>query len=83
MPRVLELFAKRGLVPSNWRSAVSGGDRAGLTIEIEMRNKDDGSRQARIDLTGTLLGGLLNASGSFLKGRPATLNWHKETGEGR
>ena len=54
-----------------------------VTIEIEMRNKDDGSRQARIDLTGTLLGGLLNASGSFLKGRPATLNWHKETGEGR
>jgi acetolactate synthase small subunit len=37
MPRVLELFAKRGLVPSNWRSAVSGPDQDGLTIEIEMR----------------------------------------------
>jgi len=37
MPRVLELFAKRGLVPSNWRSAVSGADQTGLTIEIEMR----------------------------------------------
>jgi acetolactate synthase small subunit len=37
MPRVLELFAKRGLVPSNWRSAVSGAEQAGLTIEIEMR----------------------------------------------
>lgn len=36
MPRVLELFAKRGLVPSNWRSAVSGPDRARLSIEIEM-----------------------------------------------
>ena len=51
-----------------------------VTMEIEMRNKDDGSRQARIDLTGSLRGGLLNASGSFIKGRPATLNWHKETG---
>ncbi len=37
MPRVLELFAKRGLVPSGWRSALSGADRAGLAIEIEMR----------------------------------------------
>jgi class 3 adenylate cyclase len=51
-----------------------------VTMEIEMRNKDDGSRQARIDLTGSLRGGLLNASGSFIKGRPTTLNWHKETG---
>jgi hypothetical protein len=51
-----------------------------VTIEIEMRNKDDGSRQGRIDLTGKLRGGLLSASGSFLRGRPATLNWHKETG---
>jgi acetolactate synthase small subunit len=37
MPRVLELFAKRGLVPSFWRSAVSGADQALLTIEIQMR----------------------------------------------
>ena len=37
MPRVLELFAKRGLVPSGWHSTVSGADRAGLTIEIQMR----------------------------------------------
>jgi acetolactate synthase small subunit len=36
MPRVLELFAKRGLVPSCWRSAVSGADQARLTIEIQM-----------------------------------------------
>jgi hypothetical protein len=36
MPRVLELFAKRGLVPTRWRSAVSDtGDHA-LTIEIDM-----------------------------------------------
>lgn len=36
MPRVLELFAKRGLVPSFWRSAVSGAGQPQLTIEIEM-----------------------------------------------
>ncbi|MGC2200208.1 MAG: hypothetical protein WA633_08710 [Stellaceae bacterium] len=36
MPRVLELFAKRGLVPSAWRSATRGADAAELTIEIQM-----------------------------------------------
>jgi acetolactate synthase small subunit len=36
MPRVLELFAKRGLVPSSWHSAVFGGDQARLSIEIQM-----------------------------------------------
>ena len=37
MPRVLELFAKRGLVPSRWRSTLSGpAGEAGLAIEIEM-----------------------------------------------
>ena len=33
MPRVLELFAKRGLVPQKWHSAVSG---AVLTIDVQM-----------------------------------------------
>ena len=37
MPRVLELFAKRGLVPSAWHSSVCGTDQAGLTIDIQMR----------------------------------------------
>ena len=41
MPRVLELFAKRGLVPSLWHSAVSGPERARLTIEIEVGGLDD------------------------------------------
>ena len=36
MPRLLELFAKRGLVPTRWHSAVSGDERA-LSIEIEMK----------------------------------------------
>ena len=37
MPRVLELFAKRGLVPSAWHSAVHGTGPAELTIDIQMR----------------------------------------------
>ena len=37
MPRVLELFAKRGLVPSRWRSAVAAGDPQLLTIDIQVR----------------------------------------------
>jgi acetolactate synthase small subunit len=36
MPRVLELFAKRGLVPSFWRSATSEPDQSLLTIDIRM-----------------------------------------------
>ena len=36
MPRLLELFAKRGLVPTFWRSISSHDDRD-LSIEIEMR----------------------------------------------
>jgi acetolactate synthase small subunit len=34
MPRVLELFAKRGLVPSSWTSRV--GAEQELTIDIQM-----------------------------------------------
>jgi len=37
MPRVLELFAKRGLVPSYCRSSISGNDGSELTIDIKMR----------------------------------------------
>jgi acetolactate synthase small subunit len=37
MPRVLELFAKRGLVPSVWHSATCGADHAVLTIDVQMR----------------------------------------------
>jgi acetolactate synthase small subunit len=37
MPRVLELFAKRGLVPSVWQSSTSGDDQARLTIDIQMQ----------------------------------------------
>jgi acetolactate synthase small subunit len=41
MPRVLMLFAKRGLVPSSWHSATSSPGEDGadgeLTIDIQMR----------------------------------------------
>ncbi|HKM69069.1 MAG TPA: hypothetical protein VJX94_03125 [Stellaceae bacterium] len=36
MPRVLELFAKRGLVPSFWQSSTSGADGTRLKIDIQM-----------------------------------------------
>lgn len=34
MPRILELFAKRGLLPQQWHSVVTGA--AGLSIAIEV-----------------------------------------------
>jgi acetolactate synthase small subunit len=37
MPRVLELFTKRGLVPSHWESTTFGDDDSVLTIDIQMR----------------------------------------------
>jgi acetolactate synthase small subunit len=37
MPRILELFAKRGLVPQRWNSAASD---EGLGIEIQMTGLD-------------------------------------------
>lgn len=38
MPRVVELFAKRGLVPTSWHSRVTGGE---LTIDLQMRGMDN------------------------------------------
>jgi acetolactate synthase small subunit len=38
MPRVLELFAKRGLIPSQWHSALVGADRDELHIDIQLEN---------------------------------------------
>ena len=37
MPRLIELFAKRGMVPALLRSAVGGPDDGALTVEIQMR----------------------------------------------
>jgi hypothetical protein len=45
-------------------------------VSIVMHSdRADGSRQTTINLTGTIRGGLLEANGKFVKGRPATLNW--------
>ena len=38
MPRVLELFAKRGLIPTQWHSALAGADRDELHIDIQLEN---------------------------------------------
>ncbi|MFZ2004463.1 MAG: hypothetical protein WB697_10600 [Stellaceae bacterium] len=40
MPRVLEIFAKRGLVPELWHSAVARPGRR-LTIDIEIAGLGD------------------------------------------
>jgi acetolactate synthase small subunit len=40
MPRVMELFAKRGLVPAAWHSTVSAADRRELTIKIAISGLD-------------------------------------------
>ncbi len=37
MPRVLELFAKRGLVPTHWQSTVNGPE---LAIDIRMQGME-------------------------------------------
>ncbi|HZT89192.1 MAG TPA: hypothetical protein VFA12_14555 [Stellaceae bacterium] len=36
MPRLFELFAKRGLVPQMWHSTVCGAEHTDLTIEIRV-----------------------------------------------
>jgi len=50
-----------------------------VTIEMHSQ-KPDGTIVVLIDLAGTLHNGLIDASGSFRKGRPATLKWRKKRG---
>jgi acetolactate synthase regulatory subunit len=40
MPRVLELFAKRGFVPTQWHSSVGGAGRGQINIDIEIEGMD-------------------------------------------
>ncbi len=40
MPRVLELFAKRGLVPRRWVSDVSGPGGRDLSIDVQVAGVD-------------------------------------------
>jgi acetolactate synthase small subunit len=42
MPRVLELFAKRGLIPSQWRSSLGRGVGAVLHIDIQVEGMEGG-----------------------------------------
>jgi acetolactate synthase small subunit len=35
MPRVLELFAKRGLIPSRWHSDLSGPDMLWIDLQVD------------------------------------------------
>ncbi len=50
-------------------------------VKIEMHSqKPDGTIVVLIDLEGTLRGGLIDASGSFRRGRQATLEWRKKPG---
>jgi class 3 adenylate cyclase len=51
-----------------------------VTIEMEMHKETpDGERLASISLQGTLHDGTIKSSGTFRNGRPATLNWLKDT----
>ncbi len=51
-----------------------------VDIKIELHDKTpDGMRTGTITLTGTIRNGTINASGSFRGGRPATINWHKNS----
>ncbi len=40
MPRVLEIFAKRGLVPDRWLSAVAGPRGEEIHIDIQLADAD-------------------------------------------
>jgi acetolactate synthase regulatory subunit len=40
MPRVLEVFAKRGLVPSQWHSTIAGHHGNELQIDIQVADVD-------------------------------------------
>ncbi|MAF95882.1 MAG: hypothetical protein CMM60_09050 [Rhodospirillaceae bacterium] len=40
MPRVLEIFAKRGLIPDRWLSAVAGPRDGEIHIDIQLADTD-------------------------------------------
>ncbi|HTY69971.1 MAG TPA: hypothetical protein VMH36_25170 [Alphaproteobacteria bacterium] len=41
MPRVLELFAKRGLVPARFHAELTGAQPGGLEIDVQIAGLDD------------------------------------------
>lgn len=44
MPRVLDLFAKRGLIPARWHSDLGGRRRDELTIDLQVDGLSDAQR---------------------------------------
>ncbi|UUX48164.1 hypothetical protein NUH88_12130 [Nisaea acidiphila] len=44
MPRVLELFAKLGLIPTRWHSDLGGRRRDELTIDLQVQGLTDSQR---------------------------------------
>lgn len=87
-------FDREGTISGNkitgrWIEAPEAGVTMFLTgdvarsgdVEIEMHSKKpDGTPMATINLTGTLRDSMIDARGSFLKGRAATLKWRKKPG---
>ena len=50
-----------------------------VVIEMVMHSQTpDGERLASINVQGKLHDGVIDTSGTFRNGRPATLNWHKD-----
>ena len=80
---------RRGKITGQWLVAPEAGitmflkgdldASGGVTIQMHSQ-KPDGSAVATINLTGTLHDQTIDASGSFLRGRPASLNWRKTPG---
>lgn len=58
MPRVLELFAKRGLIPTRWHSDLGGRRQDELTIDLQVQGLTDSQR----DHTAAILRGMVNVT---------------------
>ncbi|WP_323797675.1 hypothetical protein [Nisaea sp.] len=55
MPRVLELFAKRGLIPARWHSDLGGRRRDELAIDLQVQ----GLTRSQRDHTAAILRGMV------------------------
>ena len=47
-------------------------------VQIEIHSEDVDKRRRLVTMTGSLHDGKLDATGSFLNGRPARLNWQRQ-----
>jgi hypothetical protein len=62
-----------GITTFLWGDVASSGD---VTIHMQTR-KSDGNPMTAGNLTGKIVDGRLDATGTFLNGRPIQLNWRK------